>query len=295
VEWGGYATVVVPVKYTGRGGLMWDGAALVPRVSSYVGRGGVEFDGTAPAGTEMKYTGRGGLAYDGAARITPGLTHGTAGGVEWDGTAPVVLKTVALPHGGLAWGGAAALRVVIAEATSGGVEWGGTAGVAGKLPYTSKGGLAFDGTATFSFVSLPDMPGQWTKYPIDYTMFRNAATSQTINLRAMAAKEVLLCFAVQNVVTWQGGTVAGTGLNLGCNGGTGGGGVSNTLYLNNYGIHDAVSLTPYIPPAINGQMGDCQNLVNTWQVTCTLQTSGGNVSGLSQGQANIWLLTSLLP
>jgi len=126
---------------------------------------------------------------------------------------------------------------------------------------------------------------RWEYIEIPYTLFTDAATSQTVSFKILEPKQAVVS-AVLNIKEIFNNTTTYTITSITTFSGT-----SQTL--SNFAINCKV-LSDIPSVSSNGNLV-VRNLVNTTELRITVQSTGGNVNAATQGKINCWILTSTLP
>lgn len=139
--------------------------------------------------------------------------------------------------------------------------------------------------ATIAFPATDDKYLHWELTTLNYTDFQVAATTKTVTIRTLAAGECLhlIKSILSTAWTMSAGTVTAT---WGYNNGEFATATNATKY------NAAVPLSPQnlTPSFTSSNQPDCQGQTQTWNVTMTCNSLGGNLSNLTAGQIKVWLL-----
>lgn len=121
----------------------------------------------------------------------------------------------------------------------------------------------------------------WTKYHVVFTAVQTAALTNTISITTLAAAGVVHSCKVQANQAWVGTSITNVTVSIGLSG--------NQEILPNYDIHQTVGSTTL---AIAGTC-DTFNGATGVSIDATFISAGANLSALTAGGLDIWLLTSV--
>jgi hypothetical protein len=122
----------------------------------------------------------------------------------------------------------------------------------------------------------------WVKTTVPYTSFTSAATTQTITLYTLAAGGVIQTAKVKQSTAFSGGSVSDVNVSIGYGG-------TNTAITPTWDVFSAVTATNY--QLVASLFGASQTATNS--ITITANSTGGNLSTLTAGSVDVWLLVSV--
>ena len=125
---------------------------------------------------------------------------------------------------------------------------------------------------------------QWSHFTFSYTDVKAASTTNTITLFPLPAKSKVIAGTVKASVAFSGGAISAVTMSIG-------GTVSVTDFMTAFDIQQAVGDTVYSDMTANTSGGT----MAAQTVSAVFTSVGANLSALTQGTVEIWVLWSQLP
>lgn len=125
----------------------------------------------------------------------------------------------------------------------------------------------------------------WTRYVIAETAFVGVTDTETVDVATMGAAEVVHAVQIKTLSRWLiGGVPIGTSL---CNIGSG---AYDDLFVLNYNVQEVVAADNFVVSTNNCPYSESYD--GSWKVRMTLNVTSKATGDLTEGEVEVWLLTS---
>lgn len=137
------------------------------------------------------------------------------------------------------------------------------------------------GVSSQKLVAKPVIP-RWVKVTKDYSLWSTAALTNTINLYTLAAGSIVHSVKVKHSAAFTGGAISACTLGVGITG-------SATKYISAFDVFQAPGATVL---TIGPSTPTAENHTSSVAITALLTSTSANLSALTAGTVDIWILYS---
>lgn len=124
----------------------------------------------------------------------------------------------------------------------------------------------------------------WQSYTFSYTDLAAAATSNSITLAPLLAKQALHAVVIKHSASFTGGAIATYRVSVGVAG-------APERYASLFNVFQA----PGNSVAQFSSSGNVENFASNVNLTLNAVSTGANLNAATAGSVTVWLLTSVLP